>query len=61
MRCVAIGGEPATGKTTLVSEIYRNLKKPRNLKYGLVRGHVDKERNLALLGIYNTGDLFLHR
>jgi len=59
VRCVAIGGEPATGKTTLVSEIYRNLNKPRNLKYGLVRGHVDQERNLALLGIYNTGDLFL--
>ena len=59
MRCVAIGGEPATGKTTLVSQIYDSLNEPKGFKFGLVRGHLDNTRNLALLGIYGTGETFL--
>jgi cytidylate kinase len=59
MRCVAIGGQPATGKTTLVTQLYKNLNEPQPFKFGLVRGHLDKSRNLAVVGIYGTGETFL--
>ena len=42
MKCVAIGGVPATGKTTLVKKIYDKMPKI-NFEYGLVKGHYDKE------------------
>ena len=58
MRCVAIGGVPATGKTTLMNKLFEQMGSPKGFKYGLVRGHVCKERNIALLGIYGTGETF---
>ena len=30
-----------------------------NFKYGLVKGHYDKDNNLALLGLYNQNNTFL--
>ena len=58
MKCVAIGGVPATGKTTLVKKIYDKMPKI-NFEYGLVKGHYDKENNIALLGLYNQNNTFL--
>ena len=58
MKCVAIGGVPATGKTTLVKMIYDKMPKI-NFEYGLVKGHYDKENNIALLGLYNQDNTFL--
>ena len=58
MKCVAIGGVPATGKTTLVKMIYNKMHKV-NFEYGLVKGHYDKDNNIALLGLYNQNNTFL--
>ena len=58
MKCVAIGGVPATGKTTLVKMIYNKMPKI-NFEYGLVKGHYDKHNNIALLGLYNQNNTFL--
>lgn len=52
-RCLAIGGEPATGKTTLMKELIKNLSKPQNLRVGLVSGHVSIPENVAVMGIYD--------
>lgn len=57
-KCIAIGGVPATGKTTLVKEIYNQLNF-QNFKYGLLRGHYNQDNNLSLLGIYNEDSVFL--
>lgn len=57
LKCIAIGGEPATGKTTLVQFIYERLTTSA-LTFGMVKGHYDKSKNLALLGIYNNQDTF---
>ena len=51
-KCVAIGGQPATGKTTLVKDILKKFTY-QNFKYGLLRGHFIKEKNLVIMGIYN--------
>jgi deoxyadenosine/deoxycytidine kinase len=51
-RIIAIGGEPASGKTTLV----RKLMEGYNLtpfKYGLVRGLYDKEENIYFIGVFD--------
>jgi len=57
MKCLAIGGLPASGKTTLMQLIYERLNTTA-LKFGLLRGHYDKNKNLALLGLYNNTDIF---
>ena len=57
MKCVAIGGVPATGKTTLVKMIYDKMPKV-NFEYGLVKGHYDKDNNIALLGLYNQNNTY---
>lgn len=59
MRCVAVGGEPATGKTTMMKEFFNRMKATHNLKQGLVRGHLNLESNVALMGIYNDAGTFL--
>ena len=59
MRCVAVGGEPATGKTTMMKEFFLRMKATHNLKQGLVRGHLNLESNVALMGIYNDAGTFL--
>ena len=53
MKCVAIGGEPATGKTTLVKEILKD-QQMQDYKFGLLRGHLLESLNLLVLGIYNN-------
>jgi dephospho-CoA kinase len=53
---VAIGGEPATGKTSLVRDLIFRLGgegKLEKFKFGLLRGHFHRTENLMLLGIYD--------
>ncbi len=56
VKCIAIGGVPATGKTTLVKEILKKYTY-RNFKFGLLRGHFIDKLNLVVMGIYNE-DIF---
>ena len=53
VKCVAIGGVPATGKSTLVKEILKRYSY-QNFKFGLLRGHFINELNLIIMGIYLT-------
>ena len=59
MRCVAVGGEPATGKTTMMKEFFKLMKPTHNLKAGLLRGHLNNETGVSLMGIYNDAGTFL--
>ena len=56
MKCIAIGGVPATGKTTLMKKILTKFTY-QNFKFGLLRGHFIKDKNLIIMGIYNN-DIF---
>lgn len=56
MKCVAIGGIPATGKTTLMKNIINILQPKKKFKYGLLRGYVEK--NISILGVYKPNDVF---
>jgi len=55
-KCLAIGGVPATGKTTLVKFMYPEFK--TNFEYGLVKGHFNEKYNICLLGLYHTDSKF---
>ena len=57
LKCIAIGGEPATGKTTLMEFLFNDLKS-HSISFGMVKGHYDESRNLVLMGIYNNQDTF---
>lgn len=51
-KVIAIGGEPATGKTTLVRELMEGY----NLipfKYGLIRGVYDEIENVYFIGVFD--------
>lgn len=58
MKCVSIGGEPATGKTTLMRELMKKLEKPQNFRFGLCQGHFTEVNNLAVMGIYDGQGTF---
>lgn len=52
-KIIAIGGIPATGKTTLMREIIK-LNFPLTIfKYKLVRGLYNKKTNVYIIGIYD--------
>jgi len=53
-RIIAIGGEPASGKSTLMKYILKQYKPLKTFKYGLVRGLYNEENNLYFLGIYDN-------
>lgn len=61
MKIIAIGGEPAVGKSTLVTTLMGQLAKnefmlkPSQFKMGLVRGHTFSKSRLYVLGIYEGG------
>lgn len=61
MTIIAIGGEPAVGKTTLMKAFLLRLEekygKPKTLKYGTLWGHEFGER-IAVLGKYHVGGPF---
>lgn len=56
MKCVAIGGVPATGKTTLMKNIINILQPKKKFKYGLLRGYIQKD--ISILGVYKANDIF---
>ena len=58
MKCIAIGGVPATGKTTLMRALLSFLKPDATFKYGLLRGYIKKQNNIAILGIYEPEEVF---
>lgn len=53
MKFVALGGEPATGKTTLTRRLFRDIDDLAPIKYGLLRMQVSNAKKLYILGIYN--------
>jgi len=52
-RIIAIGGEPATGKTTLMKNIIKDLMPLKTFKYKLVRGLYNSKKNIYIIGIYD--------
>tara|TARA_R110000787_G_scaffold56464_1_gene129762 strand:- start:73 stop:597 length:525 start_codon:yes stop_codon:yes gene_type:complete len=56
MKCVAVGGVPATGKTTLMRKVINILQPKQELSYGLVRGMLIED--IAILGVYKDNEIF---
>ena len=56
MKCIAIGGVPATGKTTLMENIMYKLNPKKTFKFGLLRGYVVGD--VYILGVYKKNDTF---
>jgi dephospho-CoA kinase len=53
-RIIAIGGQPATGKTTLMRRIIKHYDKFNTFKSGLVQGMYNKEKQLYIIGVYDS-------
>lgn len=53
-RIIAIGGEPASGKTTLIKDIIKDYMPLSTFKYKLVRGLQNKQKNIYFIGIYDS-------
>jgi len=54
MKCVAIGGVPAVGKSTIVTNFLKYNDYWKDYKYKKLRGHYNKELNLFIIGVYGT-------
>lgn len=60
-RIVALGGEPATGKTTVVRKMIDILGKRgpfQKFEFGLLRGHCSTVDKICILGIYSPNETF---
>lgn len=58
IKTVGIGGEPATGKTSLMVQILSTLGASRTLSYKkLVKGHFYDDAKVVVIGVYD-GSLF---
>ncbi len=58
-RMVAVGGMPASGKTTLMLRVLARLcqrERPSLYAYGLVRGHLFAAQRVLVLGVYDGTD-----
>lgn len=53
---IAIGGEPATGKSTLVKQVLRFAGPATLFDWGLLKGQLHDETGLAVLGQYKGED-----
>ena len=53
-RIIAIGGEPASGKSTLMKRILKEHMPLKTFTYGLVRGLYSNEHNTYFIGIYDN-------
>lgn len=53
-RIIAIGGEPASGKTSLMRGVLKNFDDLKKFKYKLVRGYYSAKQNIYIIGIYNN-------
>ena len=58
-KLLAVGGVPATGKTTLMRQFMNEFKdwKPTEM-FPKVHGHYNRENDIYVLGKYTDGDLF---
>jgi adenylate kinase len=53
-RIIAVGGVPATGKTTLMRKVIKSLLPLKTFKYGLIRGLYNKDKKVYIIGIYDN-------
>ena len=53
-RIIAIGGEPATGKSTLMKRIIKQHMPLKTFSYGLVKGLYSQEHKIYYIWIYDT-------
>lgn len=53
-KIIAIGGVPATGKTTMMRNIIKHHMPLTTFKYKLVRGMYNRKTNVYILGIYDN-------
>ena len=58
IKCIAIGGQPAVGKTTIVRQFFNNFSPWKNFKFKKLYGHYNEELNLVILGVYSAGETF---
>jgi len=58
MKIIGIFGEPATGKSALMQNIIARYSGWKSLKWNLVKGLVQEERKILVLGEYSTGEKF---
>lgn len=58
MKICAIGGEPGSGKSTLVKQIISQLPDLKPFKYLKLRGLYSGPKNLFILGVYEEGEVF---
>ena len=52
-RILALGGKPATGKTTLLREVIKAYKPFIKFNFGLVKGMYFSKHSLYIIGIYD--------
>lgn len=55
---IAIGGEPATGKTTLMRALLEKLQAPQKFETGGVSGYISRTSRAVVLGLYAEGEKF---
>ena len=53
-KCIAIGGVPAVGKSTIVTNFFKYNDYWQEYKFKKLRGHYNKDINLFIIGIYGT-------
>lgn len=51
---IAVGGVPATGKTTLIKSILNNFKPLTKFKFGLIQGVRSKLLRIYVIGVYDN-------
>lgn len=51
---IAIGGVPATGKTTLMRKLMQELGSWQPYEHSLVKGHYNLQQDIYVVGIYNN-------
>ena len=49
-----IGGVPATGKTTIMKQIKKQLQVDSFFEKGILKGYTDKKKNNYIFGVYNN-------
>ncbi len=54
IKVLGLGGEPASGKTSLFKMLLNCLGRNEDFKFGLVRGYTFKSTKVIVLGIYNA-------
>jgi hypothetical protein len=57
-KVIAIGGEPATGKTYLVRALMPTIGPAHDFKYGLIQGTFHACTGTYIVGKYKEGDVF---